>query len=121
MTYFYPGGGAGAFMAEEPVFELRAVSHVRYTWGKWILGSWPRLWGGRIHEACGVELPLWTLLLAMLGFAAHVWLRKRRLDRALAGAPVCGKCSYDLTGNVSGRCPECGTPTALAENPAGSE
>jgi predicted nucleic-acid-binding Zn-ribbon protein len=25
---------------------------------------------------------------------------------------VCAKCRYDLTGNVSGVCPECGTPTA---------
>ena len=22
----------------------------------------------------------------------------------------CGQCGYDLTGNVSGRCPECGSP-----------
>ncbi|MHC4695857.1 MAG: hypothetical protein ACYTFA_03830 [Planctomycetota bacterium] len=30
-------------------------------------------------------------------------------------APVgdrCAQCSYDLTGNVSGVCPECGTPVA---------
>ena len=25
---------------------------------------------------------------------------------------VCPRCSYDLTGNVSGICPECGTPIA---------
>jgi hypothetical protein len=25
----------------------------------------------------------------------------------------CRRCGYDLTGNVSGRCPECGTPTPL--------
>ncbi len=29
----------------------------------------------------------------------------RKLDPRL-----CGNCGYDLTGNTSGRCPECGTP-----------
>lgn len=26
----------------------------------------------------------------------------------------CSRCGYDLTGNVSGVCPECGTPIATA-------
>ena len=36
----------------------------------------------------------------------------RRWRRAKAG--VCTRCSYDLTGNVSGVCPECGTAVAKA-------
>ncbi|MEE8170687.1 MAG: hypothetical protein V3T70_09075, partial [Phycisphaerae bacterium] len=28
--------------------------------------------------------------------------------------PVCIPCGYDLTGNVSGRCPECGTVVSIA-------
>ena len=32
-----------------------------------------------------------------------VWLRRRRLRRG-----HCEHCGYDLTGNVSGVCPECG-------------
>ncbi|UCG16962.1 MAG: hypothetical protein JSV19_02795 [Phycisphaerales bacterium] len=35
-------------------------------------------------------------------------LRRRTFD----GAPRCVRCGYDLTGNVSGVCPECGEPTA---------
>lgn len=35
----------------------------------------------------------------------HYKLRWRRLE----DANLCGACGYDLTGNVSGRCPECGT------------
>ena len=33
---------------------------------------------------------------------------RRRRDRRERG--LCAKCSYDLTGNVSGICPECGMP-----------
>ena len=41
-------------------------------------------------------------------------LFRRRIQRSLwrqlteCGVPCCIKCGYDLTGNVSGVCPECG-------------
>ncbi|HQL54004.1 MAG TPA: hypothetical protein PLQ87_04795, partial [Phycisphaerae bacterium] len=38
--------------------------------------------------------------------------RARRLHRV----GVCRKCGYDLTGNMSGRCPECGA--AFTGHPA---
>ena len=34
------------------------------------------------------------------------FLRQRLNDR---GIPICMTCGYDLTGNVNGVCPECGT------------
>jgi len=43
-----------------------------------------------------------------------IWLWNRRLRRSLRvqlrrkGVFLCIPCGYDLTGNVSGRCPECG-------------
>jgi hypothetical protein len=50
-------------------------------------------------------VPLWVpFLVAALG-TAIVWRRRR--DPA---SPRCFRCGYNLTGNVSGRCPECGTP-----------
>lgn len=43
-----------------------------------------------------------------------VW--KRHADSPVYGGSdsLCRQCGYDLTGNESGRCPECGTPAAAA-------
>ena len=55
----------------------------------------------------GVNVPFWM----MFGTLLPPWLllnrvyRKRR-RRELAGC--CRACGYDLTGNESGKCPECG-------------
>jgi hypothetical protein len=54
-----------------------------------------------------LELPDWggmllTLVLPML------WLRKAVRRRSTRGPARCTVCSYDLTGNLSGTCPECG-------------
>lgn len=43
-----------------------------------------------------------------------VWIRarrnqRRRERRERLASGQCENCGYDLTGNVSGRCPECGT------------
>ncbi len=51
-------------------------------------------------------------VLAWLAFVAlyHVacvWLRRRLPD--IEGYPACTCCGYNLTGNISGVCPECGT------------
>jgi hypothetical protein len=52
-----------------------------------------------------VAIPLpFTLLGAWCGSRPH---RRRMLKREKQGK--CVKCCYDLTGNVSGVCPECGT------------
>ena len=47
--------------------------------------------------------------------ALHYWWDQpaQRL-RALHRMHLCRHCDYDLTGNVSGVCPECGTPTGVA-------
>jgi hypothetical protein len=64
-----------------------------------------------------VLIPLWpacgiTALLPMMRLvgATRKWRRMRSKGR-------CRSCSYDLTGNVSGVCPECGTSVAKAPSP----
>ena len=59
-----------------------------------------------------------TAIISITGVALAAWvLRVRdrekasRLDRRRFPAGHCQKCGYDLTGSVSGRCPECGEPT----------
>jgi hypothetical protein len=48
-------------------------------------------------------------------------LRKRQRDHAKkweSARGVCAICSYDLTGNTTGTCPECGTAIPSATRPA---
>jgi hypothetical protein len=52
-----------------------------------------------------VQMPLWIPLLLVIAATAWLWLRLRSTP-----AGHCRTCGYDLTGNVSGRCPECGSP-----------
>ena len=56
-------------------------------------------------RSCGVYFPLIdvALLGAACGFVG--WNRGRPIPEGF-----CQVCSYDFTGNVSGTCPECGTP-----------
>lgn len=67
---------------------------------------------GRDRSLSWVRLPLslTTLLLAVL--PACRWRRRRAARRALRG--LCASCSYDLTGNITGVCPECGTAVTKA-------
>lgn len=59
------------------------------------------------HEGTSVVVPLWFVTACALVLPARWgWRRFRRRDERAPGA--CVRCGYDLTGNVSGVCPECG-------------
>jgi hypothetical protein len=65
-----------------------------------------------VHRGWGVEwtTPYWfVLLVCTLPAGARILslLHARRKHR---GKGLCRSCGYDLTGNVSGTCPECGSP-----------
>ena len=53
-------------------------------------------------------------LVGVVCFAQDQGLAWRRRRRARAGE--CGACGYDLRGNVSGQCPECGVRTSTHES-----
>src|SRR5579862_2394424 len=72
----------------------------------------------------GAPLGMWVAVLIVAavigGVAAVVWIIIRAAADGLRAdldalhqsrmTNRCRNCSYDLTGNVSGVCPECGTP-----------
>jgi hypothetical protein len=61
-----------------------------------------------------------AILAAMTVFLAllHAIGRRRSLRDRFAATARCGKCAYDLTGNESGVCPECGTSIPPSIPPA---
>ena len=63
----------------------------RYWFGLWL---WPDFQRG---------VPLWMPFIALVIPTALLWWRDHRLPEG-----HCQSCGYDLTGNTSGVCPECG-------------
>jgi len=56
-----------------------------------------------------VSVPLWWVAAPLLLLTAILWW----LDRRRVPPGHCRKCGYDLTGNVTGVCPECGAPASV--------
>jgi hypothetical protein len=61
-----------------------------------------------------MALPLCVPFLVLLIPTLLLWRRERRKLRP----GFCRVCDYDLTGNTTGRCPECGTPYDRASEKA---
>ena len=63
------------------------------------------------QRAVELVVPIWALVVLTAVLPARAgWKRLRRTGKAGA----CSKCGYDLTGNTSGVCPECGDVRATA-------
>lgn len=71
-------------------------------------------------EQWNLVVPHWAAI-TLLGIVPLVWFRKLRvrLARQRDPRPRCPNCRYDLSGNISGICPECGTPVPAATIPQG--
>jgi len=65
----------------------------------------PRVYAG--HGYYYADMPILAIT-ASLFLMVSVLSRYRRKSGKMAAGDFCAKCFYDLTGNVSGRCPECG-------------
>ena len=85
----------------------------------WALAKWGICWpryetSGGPYRSPRVELPLSSVVVLVGLPTAYLWWRDRRPPPG-----HCQKCGYNLTDNVSGVCPECGTeverPRAKAE------
>jgi hypothetical protein len=63
----------------------------------------------------GWRTPLITLgCMVIFIYALHAVGRRDSLKLRFLAEPHCRNCSYNLTGNISGICPECGTPIDLS-------
>ncbi len=68
----------------------------------------PRLyWKSGAFE---LQLPLWILFVIAASATVVLWWRDRPIPPG-----HCQHCGYNLTGNVSGRCPECGQAVPRTE------
>jgi hypothetical protein len=68
-----------------------------------------RSWIGIDEDHIWLDFPLWKLFLLVVVPTAFLWW----LDRGRVPAGHCRVCDYDLTGNVSGVCPECGSKVPI--------
>ena len=102
-------GGLCLYVAEyvNPPADFETTSF-KYFLG---FGYFSELEGGGAVRFDSYRMPLWFLAVVFLAYPAVAltgdlrrWQRRRRERHDL-----CLKCGYDLTGNVSGVCPECGT------------
>jgi hypothetical protein len=89
-------GGEKAMLLSAPAAAVRARHNVDtrspgYRSDDWVLA-----------------VPHW-LPAALLGVMPAVWLNRFRKTRRVRRPGLCRTCGYDLTGNASGVCPECGT------------
>jgi len=83
------------------------VSPANWRWAPQVVAG--AIWGGPAFSA--LAIPIWYLAFAA-AVAAMFFHHKARPK--LPGQ--CRKCDYDLTGNVSGVCPECGTKCDAKSN-----
>jgi hypothetical protein len=98
---------------DECIVEIVAVKQTAYEGlvQQWFLPKitvWPKLTTGW-PEWAEIILPNWLLFVLSL-LAMGLLLRCLSRDKTDQALLPCPGCAYDLTGNTSGICPECGTP-----------
>ncbi len=65
--------------------------------------------GGELLGSYQITIGVILYIPAVILAVSLVMHHKEIFNQRLLEQAVCPKCSYDLTGNISGTCPECGT------------
>jgi hypothetical protein len=108
--------GAIGVSTNSPIFGKNGWTHLKKDVTENLLSHW--LWfDGRLTSPPGnryVRIPILLLTFIFLVPQA-LFIRRWRRERHAKMVGHCLTCNYNLTGNVSGTCPECGT--AIAARP----
>ena len=81
------------------------LSFLGFAWERKTSNPWGFYWVRRWHWSISVPYWFFTFIFAFVPIIWFIgWLKCRRL----AMVRKCPACGYDLTGNESGVCPECG-------------
>jgi hypothetical protein len=84
--------------------DLRQASWCEMSWNGGFLFRW-------------LTIPLWLLSAAFAAYPLISMTREYLMRRRAGGTHLaCTRCEYDLTGNTSGVCPECGMPVSAELN-----
>jgi hypothetical protein len=77
---------------------------------------WIRRGGGTFRfDLLNVRALFHYVPITLVGILCYVWLT-HLVKKWRANMNICIVCEYDLTGNVSGVCPECGTAVRPADS-----
>jgi uncharacterized membrane protein YcfT len=90
---------------------IRTLSQRRSTLALFALQKWPMPAGiNEFYRDYFVRMAIAAIVPVTLLAA---WLIERNSHRTRYGAGLCQRCGYDMTGNLSGVCPECGNPKEI--------
>jgi len=91
---------------------------VRPFYWQWRGYTYPPGASGKLYRHVALRLPHWFLCV-LLSFYPVIEYTRGYLRYRRMGVGLCENCRYNLTGNTSGVCPECGTPVENAPTPHG--
>ncbi len=106
VEYWYVGATPNPLWPPSPGWHVQRHAACSLSW----LPRYHRFMDGDLF----VRLPIWIPLALIAALTTRRWWR----DWRYIPPGQCQKCGYNLTGNVSGRCPECGTPVKPSQGRA---